>query len=49
MSINTKAQSDIRRKLKVLNHGKTVGNVSKTVGTSESLERHTTNGKKTMN
>ena len=30
MGMSTKAQADIRRKLKVLNHGKDIGNVSKT-------------------
>ena len=30
MGMTTKAQADIRRKLKVLHHGKEIGNVSKT-------------------
>ena len=29
MSMTTKAQADIRRKLKVINYGKELGNVSK--------------------
>jgi hypothetical protein len=46
--MTTKAQADIRRKLKILNHGKENGNVSRHVGTLASPEKRITNGKEIM-
>ncbi len=49
MSMTTKAQADIRRKLKVLNHVKETGNVSKACRYLASPGRRSTNGKGIMN